>query len=104
NQTALDYFYEAVDAAIKFIEESDVPQGFTLAPINEPVDNRDITKFGTPEDGFRPVGFWAKYFAISTNLVFDVHNYYFTGRPTTSDNLPEFICADAEDIAGTTSP
>lgn len=137
NQTALDYSYKAVDAAIKFIQESDVPQGFSLAPINEPVDNRDITKFGTPEalsdegaawvlkyfqgvasrvektnpkipimlqGGFRPVEFWAKYFAASTNLVFDVHNYYFAGRPATSQNLPEFICTDAKNTVGTTSP
>lgn len=49
NQTALEYSNKAVDAAIEFIQESDVPQGLSLAPINEPVDNRDITKFGTPE-------------------------------------------------------
>ncbi|EGU81308.1 hypothetical protein FOPG_12049 [Fusarium oxysporum f. sp. conglutinans race 2 54008] len=137
NQTALDYSYQAVDAAIRFIQGSDVPQGFTLAPINEPVDNRDFTKFGTPEalteegaawvleyfqgvisrvekanpkipimlqGGFRPVDFWAKYFAVSTNLVFDVHNYYFAGRPTTSQNLPEFICTDAKNIVSSTSP
>ncbi|CAF3474606.1 unnamed protein product [Fusarium graminearum] len=129
NQTALDYSYKAVDAAIKFIQESDVPQGFTLAPINEPVDNRDITKFGTPEalsdqgaawvlryfqgvvsrvqkinpkipillqGGFRPVEFWAKNFTANTNIVFDVHHYYFAGRPATSQNLPEFICTDAK--------
>ncbi|SPJ86925.1 uncharacterized protein FTOL_11950 [Fusarium torulosum] len=136
NQTALDYSYKAVDAAIKFIQESDVPQGFTLAPINEPVDNRDFTKFGTPEalseegaawvlkyfqgvisrvektnpkipimlqGGFRPVDLWAKYFTASTNLVFDVHDYYFAGRPTTSQNLPEFICIDAKNTVSTTS-
>ncbi|KAF4333488.1 glucan 1 3-beta-glucosidase A [Fusarium beomiforme] len=49
NQTALDYSCKAVEAAIKVIQESDYPQGFTLAPINEPDDNRDITKFRTPD-------------------------------------------------------
>ncbi|KAG5787746.1 hypothetical protein H9Q69_013190 [Fusarium xylarioides] len=137
NQTALEYSYKAVDAAIKFIQESDVPQGFTLAPINEPVDNRDITKFGTPDalsdqgaawvlqyfqgvisrvekvnpkipimlqGGFRPVDYWAKSFTASINLVFDVHDYYFAGRPTTSQNLGEFICSDAKSTVSTASP
>ncbi|RGP66750.1 glucan 1,3-beta-glucosidase a [Fusarium sporotrichioides] len=137
NQTALDYSLKAVDAAIKFIQQSDYPQGFTLAPINEPVDNRDITKFGTPDalsdkgaawvmsyfkdvvsrvqkanpripimlqGGFRPVEFWAESFTSDTNIVFDVHHYYFAGRPSTSNNLPELICSDAQATVGTKKP
>ncbi len=48
NQTALNYSYQAVDAAIAFIQNADFPQGYTLAPINEPVDVRDMSVFGTP--------------------------------------------------------
>lgn len=49
NQTALDYSYRAVDAVLEFIQSTDSPQSYTFSPINEPVDNRDFTKFGTPD-------------------------------------------------------
>lgn len=133
NETALEYSYQAVDAAIEFIQGSDYPQGFTLAPINEPVDNEDQSAFGTPDalsdegvswvlDYFRGVierveavnplipvllqgsfkgeEFWSPYFDEGTNIAFDVHHYYFAGRPTTSENVPEFICADAKGSPG----
>ncbi|KAL0944925.1 putative exo-beta-1,3-glucanase [Colletotrichum truncatum] len=133
NQTALTYSYQAVDAAIKFIQNSGFPEAFTLAPINEPVDNRDFTKFGTPEaltdagaawvlqyfkgvlakvkavnaniplllqGSFRHEEYWSPFFAATDNIVFDVHNYYFAGRPTTSANLPTWICSDAKGSAG----
>lgn len=48
NQTNLEYSLKAVDAALQFIQNSGSPQSYTFAPINEPVDNRDITKFGQP--------------------------------------------------------
>lgn len=48
NDTALDYSYRAVSAAIDFIKNSGFASHFTLEPLNEPVDNRDITKFGSP--------------------------------------------------------
>lgn len=48
NATALDYSYRAASAAIDFIKASGLVSHCTLEPINEPVDNRDITKFGTP--------------------------------------------------------
>ncbi|KAE9579595.1 putative glucan 1,3-beta-glucosidase A [Colletotrichum fructicola] len=133
NQTALDYSYQAVDAVVRFIEDSGYPQSYTLAPINEPVDNRDFSKFGTPEalsengaawvakyingvlarvqavnphipvmfqGSFRPESFWSPYFDAGENLVFDEHHYYFAGRPTTSENLPSFICEDAKSSVG----
>ncbi|KAK7224440.1 hypothetical protein V2G26_012443 [Clonostachys chloroleuca] len=126
NQTALDYSYKTVDAAIKFIEESDFPDKFTLQPLNEPVDNP--AAFGFPDaltdagaawvlsyfrgvlarvqatnakipvmlqGSFRPASFWSPDFVDTDNIVFDVHNYYFAGRPTTSANLPKFLCQDA---------
>ncbi|KAF3803130.1 hypothetical protein GCG54_00011799 [Colletotrichum gloeosporioides] len=133
NQTALDYSYQAVDAVVRFIQDSGSPQSYTLAPINEPVDNRDFSKFGTPEalsesgaawvakyingvlarvrvvnphipvmfqGSFRSESFWSPYFDAGENLVFDEHHYYFAGRPTTSENLPSFICEDAKSSVG----
>jgi hypothetical protein len=133
NQTALDYSFRAVDAAIAFIQASNHPHAFTLAPLNEPVDNRDPSTFGTPaslsdagaawvlayfrgvlarvratnpripvmlQGGFRGEAFWSQYFEAGTPIVFDVHNYYFAGRPSTSENVPEMICQDAKYSAG----
>ncbi|KAF5011903.1 hypothetical protein FDECE_2036 [Fusarium decemcellulare] len=133
NQTALDYSYKAVDAALKFIQDSNFPQAFTLAPINEPVDNRDPTTFGTPaalsaegaawvlkyfngvleqvkavnpkipvmlQGGFKGEEYWSPKFEQGANIVFDVHNYYFAGRPTTFANVPTFICSDAKASKG----
>ncbi|KAF7557943.1 hypothetical protein G7Z17_g306 [Cylindrodendrum hubeiense] len=133
NQTALSYSYKAVDAAIAFIQSSDHPQSYTLAPINEPVDNRDMSTFGTPaslsaqgaawvlayfkgviarvqavnpqipimlQGGFKGEEFWSPQFAKETKIVFDLHHYFFAGRPATSDNIPQFICADAQSSAG----
>ncbi|EWZ85494.1 hypothetical protein FOWG_11989 [Fusarium oxysporum f. sp. lycopersici MN25] len=119
NQTALDYSYQAVDAAIKFIQGSDVPKFGTPEALTEEgaawvleyfqgvISRVEKANPKIPimlQGGFRPVDFWAKYFAVSTNLVFDVHNYYFAGRPTTSQNLPEFICTDAKNTVSSTSP
>lgn len=131
NQTALDYSYRAVDAAIDFIKDSDHPHMFTLQPLNEPVDNPE--SFGFPEaltengvswvlqffqgvldrvqkvdanipvmlqGAFRSELFWSPKFDVSDNIVFDEHHYYFAGRPTTSENLPQFLCADAQASSG----
>ncbi|KAF2127043.1 glycoside hydrolase family 5 protein [Dothidotthia symphoricarpi CBS 119687] len=132
NQTNLDYSLKVVDAALEFIKCSDSPQSYSLAPINEPVDNHDITMFGTPaslsdngvawvqkylnaaiakteavdskipvmvQGGFRSAAFWSPRFPAGTNLVFDVHNYYFVGRPTDSDTVQADICSDAKSSA-----
>jgi len=48
NNTALDYSYRAVSAAIAFIQSTGQSSYYTLEPLNEPVDNRDITAFGSP--------------------------------------------------------
>ncbi|KAJ5480529.1 hypothetical protein N7530_006038 [Penicillium desertorum] len=49
NDTALKYSLDAVDDALHFIQfSSGHPQSYTLSPINEPVDNRDFSMFGTP--------------------------------------------------------
>ena len=47
NQTALDYSLEAIDAVLDYVQnQSGSPSSYTIAPINEPVD--DITQFGFP--------------------------------------------------------
>ncbi|KAL4883062.1 putative cellulase [Aspergillus karnatakaensis] len=48
NQTALDYSLDAIDAVIDYVQTSGHPGSYTIAPINEPVDNRDMSYFGTP--------------------------------------------------------
>ncbi|KAH6642272.1 glycoside hydrolase superfamily [Boeremia exigua] len=44
----LDLSLDVVDAALNFIQKSGSPQSYSLAPINEPADNPDFSKFGTP--------------------------------------------------------
>jgi hypothetical protein len=134
NQTALNYSYQAVEAAVKWIQnESGNPDSYTFEPINEPVDNRNIQFFGTPaalsdagaawtvqyirgvithvnainpkipvmfQGSFRPESYWSQFFPANTNLVFDVHNYYFAGRPTDSNTVHNDICSDAKLSAG----
>jgi hypothetical protein len=48
------------------------------------------------QGSFKGEEFWSGNFSSSANLVFDVHNYYFAGRDTTSDNVPSYICTDAK--------
>lgn len=130
NQTALDYSYKAVEAAVEWIQhESCNPDSFTFEPINEPVDDKNVQLFGTPaalsdagaawtvqyiqgvitrvnainpkipvmfQGSFRPESYWSQFFPATTNLVFDVHNYYFAGRPTDSNTVQNDICSDAK--------
>ncbi|KAL5359422.1 glycoside hydrolase superfamily [Aspergillus floccosus] len=48
NQTALDYSLQAIDAVIAYIQNSSHRESYTIAPINEPVDNENMAAFGTP--------------------------------------------------------
>ncbi|KAH7394439.1 glycoside hydrolase superfamily [Pyrenochaeta sp. MPI-SDFR-AT-0127] len=131
NQTNLDYSLKAIDAALKYIQNSGSPQSYTLSPINEPADNRDFSVFGTPaalsDDGvawvqkyidaviartkavnpkipvlfqgsFKGAAFWSPRFAAGTNIVMDVHKYFFAGYPTDSDNVTSYICSQAQAI------
>lgn len=52
------------------------------------------------QGGFKGEEYWSRNFSRSANLVFDVHNYYFEGRNTTSKNLPSYICSDAKASPG----
>ncbi|GJP96992.1 glycoside hydrolase [Aspergillus niger] len=49
NQTALDYSLQAIDSVIAYIQNSSNPGSYTIEPINEPVDNKDMSAFGSPE-------------------------------------------------------
>jgi aryl-phospho-beta-D-glucosidase BglC (GH1 family) len=133
NQTALSYSYEVIDAVISYVQTSGFPQSYTIAPINEPVDNTDFSTFGTSaalsdsgaswllqyiqgviarvsavnskvpvmfQGSFKGEAYWSANFPVTTNLVFDVHNYYFAGRPTDSDTVSVDICSDAKLSAG----
>jgi len=129
----LTYSYEAIDAVIAYVQGSGFPHSYTIEPINEPVDNPDITAFGTPaalsdsgaawvlkyiqgviakvqaanpkipvmfQGSFKGEEYWSPSFPAGTNLVFDVHNYYFAGRPTDSTTVYSVICSDAKASAG----
>lgn len=133
NATALAYSYQTIDAVIAYVQGSGFPQSYTIAPINEPVDNPDFSTFGQPaalsENGaawvlkyitgviakvqavnskipvmfqgsFKGEAYWSPKFVVGTNLVFDVHNYYFAGRPTDSNTVSADICSDAKASAG----
>jgi aryl-phospho-beta-D-glucosidase BglC (GH1 family) len=138
NSTNLAYSLDVVSSALDFIQSSCSPQSYTLAPINEPVDNRDVTSFGQPialsEDGadwvqkyfeaviqkrdavdtriplmlqtsFKGAAYWSSRLQnlVQRNLVLDVHQYYFAGRPTTSSNVSALICSDAKSVAANSS-
>ncbi|KAL4890518.1 glycoside hydrolase superfamily [Aspergillus ambiguus] len=47
------------------------------------------------QGSFKGVEYWSGYFTPGTNLVFDVHNYYFQGRSASSTNMTQYICKDA---------
>ncbi|KAK8058197.1 glucan 1-3-beta-glucosidase precursor [Apiospora phragmitis] len=50
-------------------------------------------------DGFKGPAYFAGNFTADQNIVFDVHYYYFNGRPAGSNNVTEMICADARGAA-----
>ncbi|PWY64330.1 glycoside hydrolase [Aspergillus eucalypticola CBS 122712] len=124
NQTALNYSLQAIDSVTTYIQNSNHPESFTISPIDEPVDNTDLSAFGSAswvlkyiqavldrvgkvnpnipvmfQGSFRGEEYWSSKFSPSANLVFDVHNYYFAGRGATGQNITTYICADAEDGA-----
>jgi aryl-phospho-beta-D-glucosidase BglC (GH1 family) len=133
NQTNFNYSMQAIDTVIDFIQNSGHPDSYTLEPMNEPADNRDLSVFGTSaalsdagatwvlkyiravldrvaavnskipvmfQGSFKSEEYWSGNFSSSDNLVFDVHNYYFEGRNTTSLNEPSYICTDAKATPG----
>ncbi|KAL5335825.1 glycoside hydrolase superfamily [Aspergillus crustosus] len=133
NQTAFDYSLDVIDAVISYVQSSSHPGSYTIEPINEPVDNRDMSYFGTPlaltdngaawvqryilavisrvaavnpnipvmfQGSFRGEAYWSPQIPSNSNVVFDVHHYYFAGRGVTSQTITSFICSDAEESPG----
>ncbi|KAL3489820.1 glycoside hydrolase superfamily [Aspergillus germanicus] len=49
---------------------------------------------------FKLPDYLAGGFSRGDNVFFDMHNYYFEGRETSSENLPEFILSDAQNKSG----
>ncbi|KAN0104815.1 glycoside hydrolase family 5 protein [Hyaloscypha variabilis] len=52
------------------------------------------------QGSFKGEAYWSPSFPAGTNLVFDVHNYYFAGRSTDSLNVSALICSDAKTSVG----
>lgn len=52
------------------------------------------------QGSFKGEAYWSSNFSTGTNLVFDVHNYYFEGRLASSANITDYICEDAVASAG----
>lgn len=52
------------------------------------------------QGSFKGEAYWSANFSANTNLVFDVHNYYFAGRPTDSTTVSADICSDAKTSVG----
>ncbi|KNG52543.1 glycoside hydrolase [Stemphylium lycopersici] len=116
----LNLSYQAVDAVLDFIQNrSGHPDAYTLAPVNEAVDSKDIRTFGTPfalsdkaadwllkyilgvierteADSFKGEEFWSSRIPHSANVVFDVHIYYFAGRQCDPDTVLPLIEQDGK--------
>ncbi|OQE18753.1 hypothetical protein PENSTE_c017G10260 [Penicillium steckii] len=52
------------------------------------------------QGSFKGEAFWSPIFSAETNLVFDIHNYYFQGRAACPSNVTELIYIDTVNSAG----
>ncbi|KAI1864096.1 uncharacterized protein JN550_009116 [Neoarthrinium moseri] len=52
------------------------------------------------QGAFKTVDYWSANFTEGKNIVFDMHYYYFAGRPVGSSNVTDFICNDAKEAQG----
>ncbi|PLB43997.1 putative glucan 1,3-beta-glucosidase precursor [Aspergillus steynii IBT 23096] len=52
------------------------------------------------QGSFKPVEYWSGNFSADTNLIFDVHTYYFERTNVTSQNLPMHLNSDARAKSG----
>ncbi|KAJ4324198.1 hypothetical protein N0V94_001410 [Neodidymelliopsis sp. IMI 364377] len=76
---------------------------WTLRYINGVLNKVKSTNSKIPvmfQGSFKGEAYWSQRFSAGTNLVFDVHNYYFAGRPTDSNNVTADICSDAKTSQG----
>ncbi|CAD0096252.1 unnamed protein product [Aureobasidium vineae] len=52
------------------------------------------------QDGFKGESYFPPSFDETTNLVFDIHSYYFAGRNACAANVSSYICTDAKAAVG----
>jgi hypothetical protein len=82
---------------------SDVGAAWVLKYIQAVLDRVTAVNKNIPvmfQGSFKGEKYWSGNFSRSENLVFDVHNYYFEGRNTTSLNVPSYMCTDAKITPG----
>lgn len=90
-----DMMYFGTPAAL-----SDAGAAWTLQYIKGVIQRIVATNPKIPvmfQGSFRGEAFWSPQFPADTNLVFDVHNYYFAAD---SDTVSADICSDAKASAG----
>ncbi|KAJ5777261.1 hypothetical protein N7520_000507 [Penicillium odoratum] len=78
---------------------SDIGAAWVLKYIHAVLDRVTAVNPKIPvmfQGSFKGEKYWSGNFSSSDNLVFDVHNYYFAARNTTSSNIPSYICTDAK--------
>ncbi|KAJ5928717.1 cellulase [Penicillium verhagenii] len=71
--------------------------------IHEVIAKVEAVNSGIPvmfQGSFKGEAYWSSNFTAGTNLVFDIHNYYFEGRAASSSNVTGLICTDAISSAG----
>lgn len=126
NATNLDLSFQAIEQIINYIQTSGYPNHYTLEPINEPQDNITglFSPYALTTSGKAwlmqyyngviervaavnpkiPVAVqifswdfgWAESFDAGSNIVFDMHHYYFEDRTVDSGNLSSVVCSDAQ--------
>ncbi|KAJ5281861.1 hypothetical protein N7478_007233 [Penicillium angulare] len=52
------------------------------------------------QGSFKTEEYWSPFFEEGTNLVFDLHHYYYQYDNSTSENIMEFLCKDAKASKG----
>lgn len=128
NSTNLELTYQAIDQIINYIQTSGHPNHYTLEPLNEPQDNitglfspNAITAAGktwlvkyyqgvldrvAAANSKIPVAIqifpwdfgWPESFDASSNIVYDMHQYYFPIPTVNSSTLPMALCSDAQAV------
>lgn len=126
NETNLELTYQAVDQIVNFVQTSGHPNYYTIEPLNEPQNNitalftpNAITAKGkqwlqqyyqgvldrivaaNPKVPMAVQVFpwdfnWAEDFDNSSNIVYDMHHYYFQDPSVDSANLSTVECTNAK--------
>ncbi|KAL6239437.1 hypothetical protein BDW75DRAFT_227084 [Aspergillus navahoensis] len=97
NKTALDYSLEVVDAVISYMQGFGHPESYTIAPINEPVDNTDPSHYGTPLALSDAGAAWVLQYILA--VILRVPAGSFRGKAY-CENITSYICSYAEESPG----